>query len=367
MSRPRQKFISDQAAEKALKKILVDLVRQLNLFDTMIHLHAMDGLTDLETEKLQNFALTESERKQYLLTSVIPSKGHYKGMTLLMRALKQSKQFEILKALEKAYEDAVNVKITEKLGFSHSPEVKHKTEGKYHVQTTASDCCDSITSVMLSNLEFVCKDPEGDKRRHENFTGCNSSSSDDDEGDDDNGSVILLDSPQEQPQPQSCDVVSIHSPVQAQSDSVSLHNSLVQQSGDAVYNFPVTVEQSSDDISYNYPVTAEQADNNHIPHDSPVTVGQKPQLQSNDIGLQSPVTVEQQPHPYVIPLACNGSITALVAFRPRANHFCYSSNPYKDKLAQHNTCNAVPVSSTDNHGDDNHVDCDGTTSNTNVN
>ena len=103
-----EKFKSNAAADKALKKISVDLVQQLNLSDTTLHLHAMNGLTPLETEKLQNGYITELERKQYLVTTIMPSKGLYKGMRLLRRALKQSGQAEVFNSLEKAYEAAVD-------------------------------------------------------------------------------------------------------------------------------------------------------------------------------------------------------------------------------------------------------------------
>lgn len=120
MSSSKQKYRSDRAADKALKRTSVKLVNQLDLFDTTLHLHAMDGLTQLETEKLGNSYKTELERKQYLVTTVIPSKGQYKGMKLLMRALRQTEQYEILSLLEKTYDEEVDVIISKK------PELKHK-------------------------------------------------------------------------------------------------------------------------------------------------------------------------------------------------------------------------------------------------
>ena len=122
----KEKHKSNVAADKELKRISVDLMQQLNLFDTTLHLHAMNGLTPLETEKLQNSYVTELERKQYLVTIVIPSKGLYKGMRLLRWALKQSGQDEVFNSLEKAYEAAVDEVIAEKLRLSHTPEVKHE-------------------------------------------------------------------------------------------------------------------------------------------------------------------------------------------------------------------------------------------------
>ena len=108
MSVYSQNLKSDRAADIALKRISVDLVNQLDLFDTTLHLYAMDGLTPSEMEKLNNIYITELEKKQYLVTTVIPSKGHYRGMILLRRALKESKQNEILYLLEKTYDEEVD-------------------------------------------------------------------------------------------------------------------------------------------------------------------------------------------------------------------------------------------------------------------
>ena len=133
----QQKVKSDSAADKALKGTTSRLVEQLNLFETTLRLHSMGKLTRVETEKLGNSFITESERKQYLLTTVIPSKGYYRGMRLLRRALKQSNQFEIVNVLEKAYEDAVDAK-----EFNYEAGVSH--------QTTTSNRHDSITSESLN-------------------------------------------------------------------------------------------------------------------------------------------------------------------------------------------------------------------------
>ena len=191
MSGFRQKFKSDVAADKALKRVSLDLVRQLNLFDTTLHLHAINGLTLLEVEKLGNSHSTELERKQYLVTTVIPSKGAYRGMRLLRRALKQSQQYEILNTLEKAYEDAVDTVIAKKLGLTHAPEVKHETGHGSSVQATGSDLCDSITSAMFSGSDLLQRDDRGHKKSYTHLgrptsssTGVSSSSSSsDDEGD----------------------------------------------------------------------------------------------------------------------------------------------------------------------------------------
>ena len=107
MSRYKQKIKSDRAADKALRRISVHLVKELNLFETTLHLYAMDGLTPSEMERLRNHCETELEKRLYLVTTVIPSKGQYKGMKLLMRALRQTKQYEILSFLEKTYDEEV--------------------------------------------------------------------------------------------------------------------------------------------------------------------------------------------------------------------------------------------------------------------
>ena len=209
MSVSKQKFKSDRAADRALKRTSPHLVEQLDLFDTTLHLHAMDGLTLLETEKLGNFCETQLERKRYLVTTVIPSKGQYKGMKLLMRALRQTEQYEVLSLLEKTYDEEVNAIISKK------PELKHKTGEGYPIQATASDCDDSMNSV-LSDSSLVYKDGGGNVRRNRNITRSISTSSSSDE---DNDEVISLDSPvvEQQPQTQSDHVISPPNPPVQQS------------------------------------------------------------------------------------------------------------------------------------------------------
>ena len=207
MSGFRQKFKSDVAADKALKRVSLDLVQQLNLFDTTLHLHTINGLTLLEAEKLGNCHSTELERKQYLVTTVLPSKGAYRGMRLLRRALKQSEQHEICNTLEKAYEDAVDAVIAKKLGLTQAPEVKTETVSScYPVQATGSDLCDSITSMMFSDTDLLQQDGRGEKRKHirthlgrptSSSTGVTSGSS---SSDDDNDDAVSLDSPVQQQQ-----------------------------------------------------------------------------------------------------------------------------------------------------------------------
>lgn len=104
---------SDAAANRALRSITrLDVLRQLNLFETVIALYSLEAITPLEKEILDNQHNAELQRKDYLLTKVIPNRGPYKGMKLFQQALKRSDQLEILRVLEQAYEDAVNGIIT---------------------------------------------------------------------------------------------------------------------------------------------------------------------------------------------------------------------------------------------------------------
>ena len=209
------KFKSDRAADKALKRTSVSLVEQLDLFDTTLHLHAMNGLTALETEKLGNHHETKLERKWYLLTNIIPSKGQYKGMKMLMRALRETEQLDVLSLLEKTYNEEVDAIIAKKL------ELKHKTGENYPIQATASDCGDSITSAVLSDSSLLYKDSRKRRRNLDIPTGSNSSSSDDD--DDEEDDVISLDSPVEQQSEAQQDIVVPlpNPPVKQQSQSES--------------------------------------------------------------------------------------------------------------------------------------------------
>ncbi|XP_065897987.1 uncharacterized protein [Dysidea avara] len=115
-SRPHRKFKSDAAADKALKQIsTIEILEQINLFETVLQLYSIGALTRLENEKLQNNYNTELTRKSLLVTSIIPGKGCYKGMRYLRRALKKTGQCVLLDKLDKAYEDAVDVLIAENL------------------------------------------------------------------------------------------------------------------------------------------------------------------------------------------------------------------------------------------------------------
>ena len=188
----KRKFKSNPAADKALRRTSVVLTEQLNLFETTIHLHHINGLTPLELEKLTHSHTTELERKQYLVTTVIPGKGYYRGMMLLRRALKKSKQFDLYNSLDKAYEEAVNVVVAEKLKLQTS-ESKHETGSLCSVET-ASEFCTSITSAMFTGSNSLCRDDGGQGRSQSRPTSINSDSSD--ESDDD---VVSLDSPLDSP------------------------------------------------------------------------------------------------------------------------------------------------------------------------
>ena len=200
MSKSKQKFKSNSAADKALRKISVDLIEQLNLFETRVHLHKISGLTPLEMEKLSNSHDTERERKHYLVTDVIPSKGHYKGMRLLRKALKGSKQDELLNMLDKAYEGAVDAAIAGRLRLSQTPEVKTIETGP--TQSSASVCYDddSITSAMFSGLDLVYSDGKSDVRRNRNLKKSGSLDTDG-SSTDDGADIISLDSPVQPQQP----------------------------------------------------------------------------------------------------------------------------------------------------------------------
>ena len=83
----KRKFKSNSAADKALRETSVVLTEQLNLFETTIHLHHINGLTSLEFENLTHSHTTKLEQKQYLVTTGIPGRGYYRGMMLLRREI----------------------------------------------------------------------------------------------------------------------------------------------------------------------------------------------------------------------------------------------------------------------------------------
>ena len=104
---------SDAAANRALRSITrLDVLRQLNLFETVIAMYSLEAVSPLEKEILDNQHNPELQRKDYLLTKVIPGRGSYKGMQVFREALKRSDQLEVLRILEQAYDDAVDGIIT---------------------------------------------------------------------------------------------------------------------------------------------------------------------------------------------------------------------------------------------------------------
>ena len=147
------------AAYKALRKASVVLIEQLNLFETSLPLYAINGLTLLELQKLGHSYTTEPERKQYLVTTIIPSKGYYRGMMLLRRALKKSNQFDLHNSLKNAYDEAVNILFSEKLELPHTPESKHETGSNSSVEPVSSSvepvCFSDITSAMFTGSSLL--------------------------------------------------------------------------------------------------------------------------------------------------------------------------------------------------------------------
>ncbi|XP_065900271.1 uncharacterized protein [Dysidea avara] len=184
----KQKFISDVAADKALKQISpMDMLEQLNLFETIVQLYSIDGLTPLENEELQNNYVPELHRKSLLLTSIIPGKGHYKGMQMLRRSLKKTGQRAILSKLDKAYEKAVDTLKT------RTGPTRWSVEASITDSVMTASCssvgCASITSQEL-NADALCKDEactDGGSGSHQKHVFDDSSSdNDDNESDNDN-------------------------------------------------------------------------------------------------------------------------------------------------------------------------------------
>ena len=157
-----RKYKSDAAADKALKQIsTIEILEQINLFETVLQLYSIGALTRLENEKLLNNYLTELTRKSLLVTSIIPGKGCYKGMRYLRRALKKTGQSVLLDKLDKAYEDAVDVLIAE-LKDLHLIEMEPEVNDDTHSLSTSptamhfaikrrSGSFDSIASLEQQN------------------------------------------------------------------------------------------------------------------------------------------------------------------------------------------------------------------------
>ena len=266
----------DQAADKALKSVSVNFVEQLNLFDTTLHLFKMGGLTPLEVQKLQNNYVTELERKQYLMTVVIPSKGHYKGMALLKQALKQTEQIEILSILEKEFENAV-LEIT-----ANRSDIKQTI---CPVQATTNGSCSGIISTVCNESGLVCN---LDRPAISNNSSANTRNNN-----------ISVHSPVEQvpSQPQSDDV-SIHNLMQPQSVSLDSQGESQPRPEDEVFSFEEQQFQShSDDLaSHSSRVAVEQnfllETDGTSSHKSPVAA--VPQLKSHSGDFSSHKSLEQK-------------------------------------------------------------------------
>ena len=165
----------DLAADRALRRIAtVEVLRQLNLFETILHLYSMGQITDLEKEILENNYNPELQRKYYLLTNVIPSRGRFKGMQLLQQALKQSEQYELLNILDKAYEDAVDAINASEGSFSLTQDPANPGASD-PAQAAPSNRCDSISSNIISASEIDFES----SGRHTSPSSCSQSSSDD--------------------------------------------------------------------------------------------------------------------------------------------------------------------------------------------
>lgn len=180
------KIESDLAADRALRRIAtVEVLRQLNLFETILHLYSMGQITDMEKEILENIYNPELQRKYHLLTTVIPSRGRFKGMQLLQQALKKSEQYELLNILDKAYEDALDaINAEESFSLTKDP----NPGASDPAQEAASSRCDSISSniTSASDPDFVSTANNEDALRRDESSGrhmspssCSQSSSDD--------------------------------------------------------------------------------------------------------------------------------------------------------------------------------------------
>ena len=81
---------SDLAADRALRRIAtVEVLRQLNLFETILHLYSMGQITDLEKEILENIYNPELQRKYHLLTTIIPSRGSLQGHAVVTTSIEK--------------------------------------------------------------------------------------------------------------------------------------------------------------------------------------------------------------------------------------------------------------------------------------
>jgi len=135
----------------------MDTLEQFNLFPTVIQLYQNDGLTLLELQKLQNNYITEIERTNLLLTSIIPSKGQYKGMQMLRIALKETEQHAILNKLDKTYKATMDELHTRQhnaeLENDQWPQRKISQNDSLATSSCSSDCLMSTTPGKLSHVD----------------------------------------------------------------------------------------------------------------------------------------------------------------------------------------------------------------------
>ena len=211
-------FESNEAADKALKEISsMDTLVQLNLFETVIRLYNDDGLTQLELQKLQNNYIVELERKTLLLTDIIPGKGHFNGMQMLRRALKETEQHTILSVLDKAYKNAMDTLNTRlhdpELGYDQPHQkTSHDDSVAVAAATCSSDCLLS-TSTELSldaNKDGVCRDGPTTARER-----CTFDNGVYDAGDNGDASAIPIYVPEQQQQQQQSTIeinIQVHMP-----------------------------------------------------------------------------------------------------------------------------------------------------------
>ena len=218
----------------------MDMLEQLNLFETIVQLYSIDGLTRLENEELHNHHVPEIRRKSLLLTSIIPGKGHYKGMRMLRRSLKKTGQHAILNKLNKAYEKAVDALIANNLQLHHSSSEASMTNSVMTANSSDVDCI-SITSQELNADLFyrgrVSRKSRGGSHHqgHDDSStvsgsSSGSSSSDEDYDDDildgdDEPNVIRLDSfgvPCVQESTQDCHTSALLTPFRERSSHIFL-------------------------------------------------------------------------------------------------------------------------------------------------
>ena len=235
----KQKFVSEVAADKALKQISsMDMLEQLNLFETIVQLYSIDGLTRLENEELQNPYVPEIRRKNLLLTRIIPGKGHYKGMRMLRRSLKKTGQHAILNKLNKAYEKAVDALIANNLQLHHSSSEASMTNSVMTANSSDVDCISITLNADLFYRGRVSRKSRGGSH-HQGRDGSStvssgsssgSSSSDEDYDDDildgdDEPNVIRLDSfgePCVQESTQDCRTSALVTPFRERSSHIFL-------------------------------------------------------------------------------------------------------------------------------------------------